>query len=113
MEQAEESWASKGFPGEFSNWSFDNGKLIPGLQCVDVLAWSVYQYGLFVYQKKPMNPFATIAWDDFSKHRDGKWGYIVTVERNNLAKWADLEIADGRSIEKFKLWSEKKKKDRA
>ena len=101
MEQAEESFASKGFPGEFSNWSFQNSKLIPGLQCVDLLAWSVYQYGLFAFQKKPLHPYAQIAWDDFSKYRDGKWGYVVTIAREHLAKWAELEIADGRSIEKI------------
>ncbi len=104
MDQAEESAKETGFAGAYENWSFRRATEIPGLQCVDALAWSVYQYGLLAYCQKPMNAKALDAWNDFTKHNGGKWGFDVTITRQNLKKWVDKEMADGVSIKKFAEW---------
>jgi hypothetical protein len=108
MDQAEEDAASKGRIGEYANWSFRCRTDIPGLQCVDALAWCVYQYGTMVFCKKPLITDAKIAWDDFSTYLGGKWQFDVTVTRENLKKWVEQELADGASMEKFKAWEERK-----
>lgn len=65
MEQAEHLASDMGRHGEFTNYSFRLRKEIPGLQCVDCVAWTTYQYALLAFRKKPLHPFAKIAWDDF------------------------------------------------
>lgn len=108
LEQAEEDAKSEGNPGEFEHWTFRQPKETPALQCVDALAWAVYQYGLLAFCKKPLGDDAQIAWDDFGKYLDGKWGFDVSVTRANLKKWAEGEAADGRSEKKLKEWKESK-----
>jgi hypothetical protein len=108
MDQAEEEAVVRGEAGEFANWSPRRRQDIPGLQCVDVLAWAIYQYGLLAFTKKPLLADAKIAWDDFGKHNGGKWGYDVTITRANLKKWVEKEMASGVSLEKFAAWQEKK-----
>jgi hypothetical protein len=109
MDQAEWVAADKGMEGEFSNWSFRRRQDIPGLQCVDVLAWSVYQYGLLAFTRKPLHQDAKTAWDDFGKYRDGKWGFDITFTRENLKKWADAELANGKSMARFAEWEQARK----
>ena len=103
MDQAEEDC-----PGEFKNWSFRDHTEIPGLQCVDALAWCVYQAGLRTFCGKPLVRDAELAWDHFCAHQGGRWGYDVTVTRESLQKWVDKEMADGTSLNKFKAWRERK-----
>jgi len=108
MDQAEEEAIANGRTGEYANWSFRYRKDIPGLQCVDVLAWCVYQYGLMAYCQRPMINKALIAWDDFTKCKGGKWGFDVTITRAALEKWVALELADGRSTKRFAEWKDRK-----
>ena len=113
LEHAEEIAAANGMAGEFANWSFRRREEIPGLQCVDVVAWSTYQFGLLAFKKKPLPPDAKTAWDDFGKHSGGNWGFDVTITRDDLKKWIDAELADGRSIARFKAREERKKAEHA
>jgi hypothetical protein len=86
-------------PGNFSNWSFRRSIEIPGLQCVDLIAWSTYQYGLFAYNKaESLHPFASVAWKDFKKHNGGRWGYFIWITRDNLKRWVDKEIELRRKV---------------
>jgi hypothetical protein len=108
LEQAEEESAAQGNPGEFEHWAFRRPQEIPALQCADALAWTVYQYGLLGFCKRPLCTDARIAWDDFGGHVNGKWGFDVTITRAALQKWAEGEAADGRSERKLKAWKERK-----
>jgi len=109
MDQAEEDATAKGHIGEYSNWSFRYRKDVPGLQCVDALAWCVYQYGMMAFCNKPLIRDAEIAWADFEKHRGGRWGFDVTVTREHLKEWVEKELADGTSMRKFKAREEQKR----
>jgi hypothetical protein len=112
MEQAEWEAMQLGRDGEFKNFSFRLRRQIPGLQCVDCAAWTTYQFGLLAFRKKPLHPFARIAWDDFcsrNKHNGpDDWFSAVTVTRANLERWIKSEIKEGRSIKRFKEWDAKK-----
>jgi Protein of unknown function (DUF3800) len=108
MDQAEESAKETGHAGAYAHWSFRPATDVPGLQCVDALAWCVYQYGLLVYCQKPMNNKALIAWEDFTKYMGGRWGFDVTITRKSLKEWVDKEMADGISIRKFAAWKVRK-----
>jgi hypothetical protein len=109
MDQAEESAKESGYAGAYEHWSFRRPVEIPGLQCVDALAWCVYQYGLLAYCKKPMTDVALDAWNDFTKSRNGKWGFDVTITREALKKWVDLEMADGKSVKRFAEWKTRRR----
>jgi hypothetical protein len=110
MEQAEWEAVKQGRSGEFTNFGFRYRKDIPGLQCVDCVAWTTYQVGLLAFLKKPMHPLASIAWDDLRSrnepHSSGPhdWLSAATVTRANLQKWIQDEIKDGKSIKRFKEW---------
>jgi len=108
MDQAEEDAAAKGRADEYEHWSFRRRAEVPGLQCVEALAWTVYQYGLLAFYKKPLTRDAQIAWNDFGKDVGGPWGFDVTVARENLKKWIGKESADGISVKRFAAWREKK-----
>ena len=109
LDQAEEDAIVKGRAGEYVNSSFRSRCEFPGLQCTDALAWCVFQYAMMSFCKKPMVRDAQIAWDDFGTYLSGKWGYNVTITRDNLQKWIDAEIADGRSLQKFEAWRQRKR----
>jgi len=108
LDQAETAAVEDGQTGEYSHWSFRRPNELPGLQCVDSLAWCVYQYGLLVYCKKPISDEALNAWEDYTKCKNGTWGFDVTITRENLKKWVDAEMADGKSIKKFAEWKQRK-----
>jgi Protein of unknown function (DUF3800) len=46
MDQAQFFTTERGMGGDFTHYSFRRRKDVPGLQCVDVLGWTCYQYGL-------------------------------------------------------------------
>jgi hypothetical protein len=121
MAQAEYVAAGKGMSGEYLNYSFRQRKEIPGLQCVDYIAWTTYQFGKLVFRQKPLPPFAQIAWDDLcSRNGPGAipgvkkssgpmdWFCAGTVTRNNLEEWIKKELADGNSMKRFKDWEKTK-----
>jgi hypothetical protein len=101
MDEAEEDASEKGLAGEYANWAFGDRRCIPGLQCVDVLAWTSYQFGLQAYRNKPMVADARIAWADFIKCGDGNWLFPIVIKKEHLKKWVASEIADGRSFKRF------------
>jgi hypothetical protein len=67
LEQAEEDAKEEGHAGEFEHWTFRRHEEVPALQCVDALAWTIYQYGMLVFCKKPLCEDAQSAWEDFRK----------------------------------------------
>jgi hypothetical protein len=123
MAQAEHQASEKGMAGEYLNYSFRRRQDIPGLQCVDCIAWTCYQFGLFVFRKRPMPPLAQIVWDDLCS-RNGPsaiagikkssgpldWFCAGAVTRSNLEKFMQKEITDGISIQRFRDWEKTKTK---
>jgi hypothetical protein len=121
MAQAEHVASEKGVAGEYLNYSFRQRKDIPGLQCVDCIAWTCYQFGQFVFRKKPLPPLAQIVWDDLCsrngpgtvagvKHSSGPldWFCAGAVTRSNLEQWIQKELADEKSLNRFREWEKTK-----
>ena len=108
MDQAEQEAKSQGRAGEFEHWTFRRAEELPGLQCVDALAWTVYQAGLLAFEKRPFLPESRLSWDDFQDHFGGRFGLHITVKRENLQAWVTEEVADGRSSSNFIKWQEAK-----
>lgn len=121
MAQAERVASEKGMAGEYVNYSFRQRKEIPGLQCVDAVAWTCYQFGQLIFRKKALHAFAQIAWDDLcSRNGPGTvagikkssgpldWFCAGAVTRSNLEDFIQRELADGRSIQRFKEWEKSK-----
>jgi hypothetical protein len=114
MEQAERVANEFGLVGEYTNYSFRHRKEIPGLQCVDCVAWTCYQYGLLMHRNKPLHPFAEAAWRDFCGHRSSPlktgglmdWFSAATIMRDDLQQWVNDELADGKSLARFKAWEQ-------
>lgn len=121
MAQAEYVASQKGLAEEYTNYSFRKRQEIPGLQCVDSVAWTCYQFGLLTFRKKPLPVLGEIAWDDFCsrngpgsiasvKHSSGPldWFCAAAVTRANLEDWIHRELADGISIQRFRDWEKAK-----
>jgi hypothetical protein len=104
MEQAEE-----GAAGLYAHYSFRPRCEWAALQCADVLAWTCYQAALLAFTKKPLTPLASAMWSDFFEHSNRTWLKAVTVKREHLADWIHQELADGRSIARFRAWEERKR----
>jgi hypothetical protein len=119
MEQAEEmAVLERGVHGDYKNYTFRDRKTLAGLQCADLIAWTNYQIALKAFRKTPLHPFAKIAWDDFARmpsrsipgiHNTVEWNFAITVERPQLQDWINKEVADGRSLTRFREFEEKKK----
>jgi Protein of unknown function (DUF3800) len=62
MAQQEELAEANGTKGEYANYSFRHRQDVPGLQCVDALGWTSYQFALMAFRKTPIHRFAEPAW---------------------------------------------------
>jgi hypothetical protein len=122
MEQAEEQGQrQRDVKGDYTNYHFRSRKLIAGLQCADLVAWTNYQFSLKAYFGKPLNPFASIAWDDFmampASNPPGypeplDWNHSITIKKDHLKDWVKREGADGRFLAYFREWDSRKRSER-
>jgi hypothetical protein len=119
LEQAEEmAILERSVSGEYTNYSFRRRATLAGLQCADLVAWTNYQYALEKFKGTPIPPFAKIAWDAFASMPDRsvpsinkvmEWNFSVAIKRDHLQDWVKQELADGRSLIRFREFEEKKK----
>jgi Protein of unknown function (DUF3800) len=108
MEMAEDMASSNGRPGEYKNFTFGERCDYPGLQCVDVLAWSCYQIALHAFTKKGYHPNAEVAASDFDEHMGGGWMDCITIKREDLEHFITKELDRGTALERFEAWLDKK-----
>lgn len=93
------------FPGRYiGHYSFRNREEHPGLQCVDLLAWSSYQFSLNAFTGSRLHPIAEDTFWDFENHLYKTWLFGVTMTRADLADWARRERSDPRSLAQRKRW---------
>jgi hypothetical protein len=119
MEQAEEqAQKQRNVQGDYTNYHFRSRKLVAGLQCADLAAWTNYQFSLKAFFEKKMHPLARITWDNFaamppSNHAGYPepldWNHSITIKTNHFKEWVEKEVADGRSLELFRDWENRKK----
>jgi hypothetical protein len=89
----------------FSKYGFKRRVDTPGLQCVDAVGWTSYQYGLLNFFHTPLQESAKPSWKHFEGHlAQNGWLQAVTVTKANLEKWVKLETEDGRTMELFRKW---------
>lgn len=111
MDYLDRAAVEDGRPGIFENRSFRHRREIPGLQCVDPVAWTTYQYALWKMHKVPLHQQAEISWKEFGGELgQSGWLKAFTFERAALAEWVRKELADGTDIERFKRWDEERAK---
>jgi hypothetical protein len=110
MEQAQWLTERDGMPGDYSNYTFRKSAGIPGLQCVDAIGWMCYRYALYLFNKTPAHPFALEGWYDLHGHlgEDG-WLVAITLLREKLQKSITKALGDGRAVQFFKEWEERKR----
>ncbi len=108
IDQQQTAADTLGLDREFENYSFRHREDIPGLQCVDVLAWISYQSALLIFRNKPLFPDAKTGLDDFTKHLGGKWRDILFIKRSQLEEWASNPQAVEHTKKWFSEWKEKK-----
>jgi hypothetical protein len=61
-------------PGRFAGHSsFRKRKEVPGLQCVDLIGWTCYRFGLSAHRGPPLTELQSECWQDFSNYRKGDW----------------------------------------
>src|SRR5689334_19241031 len=90
-------------------------KDIPGLQCVDYLAWLAYQMAMDCIQHTDLHPLAKEGLMDLENFYPGrrderpakKWWQVATIRPHDLKIWADSEMASGKSLQRFSEWNQK------
>jgi len=91
----------RGGCNEYTNLDFRERPMLAGLQCVDLLAWTNYNFALHQWMNKPFHPFAQVAWDDFASMPEGsspsidsvmEWNYSVALTRTQLENWAKYAV---------------------
>jgi Protein of unknown function (DUF3800) len=110
MEQAQWLSERRKVPGDYSNYGFRKSTDIPGLQCVDAVAWVSYRYALYVFCKTPLPKFALESWEDFGGPKgESGWLSALTIMRDKLQNTVDMSIKTGKTKEFFKEWEEYKR----
>lgn len=80
--------------GRFSgNWIFGKRRYIPGLQAVDLFAWTCYQKFRQARFGAPIRPIAEELNLDYQEGRDGQWRIVESLSRDGIEKW----VAENRS----------------
>lgn len=111
MEQAQWRADQNEILGNYENYTFRKSSGIPGLQCVDAIAWVSYRYALHIFCKSPLPNMALDAWHDFEGHLGLRgWLYAVTIRRENLQKTIDKTLETGKAKHFFREWDEYKRK---
>lgn len=106
MDYCERAATEQGYAGDYTNYSFLHRKDTVGLQCVDQIAWTCYQFALKALVGTPMNEFAEEAWTDYGGHlASAGWLHAFSFRREALEKWVAAELSDGRSMKRFIDWS--------
>ena len=101
--------------GETVHHDFKKRKELPGLQCVDFLAWLSYQLSLDCIQGKDALPIAIEALKDLENYYpnkrderpDQKWFQVATVRRMELQSWIDNDVPKGEIAGAFDDWNKR------
>jgi hypothetical protein len=72
-------------PGRFAgHYSFRKRKEVPGLQCVDLIGWTCYRFGLNTFGGPPLTELQSECWQDFSKWEKGQWLTSIGQTRQQI-----------------------------
>ena len=111
---------------EYTHLDFRTRASLAGLQCADLLAWTNYNFSLQQWKllKRPLHPFAKLAWDDFAAKPKASspaiakffkggatlidWNNVIVLTRAQLQEWAKEKLGDSR-LKLVKHWHEHRK----
>jgi hypothetical protein len=112
ISQSAEAAKQAGYEGEFNNYSFRQPSLLPGLQCVDFVAWISYRFALHAYFKEELSEEAHTGWKDIATYEKGEWFTGVTIRESQLRKFVEAEQGTGHSANWFAKWKDEDAKQR-
>ncbi len=93
-------------PGRYGNYSFKQRRLNPGLQCVDMLAWTYFQLARFKFHQVPLPSIADEQIAELERDRyKGEWMTGITITKENLTDWVSKEACNEESIALRKKWT--------
>ena len=101
MDQAQYVADRMNLGGVYTNYSFRYSRDIPGLQCVDAVAWVSYQHALLLFRDTPPHEFAQVGWRDFTANG---WLSGRTILRDKLKKSFDQAMSDEKHFQFMKDW---------
>lgn len=106
MQQAEAKAVYHGRAAEYTNFSFRKRKEIPGLQCVDAIAWTCYTQSLSFFYGTPAPKLSADAWRHYGGHLEAQgWLQAFTVTRDQLKDWVKRERTTGnKTMERLAEW---------
>lgn len=105
MDYSERAEREKGRSGEYVGYTFRPSQEIPGLQCVDDVAWVCNRYALYKIEQKDLPQRAKLGWDAYGgESADAGWLRAFTFTRENLRKHVDGIIREGETIKRFQRW---------
>jgi hypothetical protein len=98
--------------GERVYHGFKKRRQVPGLQCVDLIAWLTLQLGMNNFRNKPMEGLAADCIKDFEHYYPAgykrkpneKWFQVATIKRPAMEMWFKAEMKYGKAIPWFKDW---------
>lgn len=100
-----------GHPGEYEgHYGFKKRREIPGLQCADLLAWSCFQMGRFLFENTPVPIRASESLHLFGSRRsDPYWLEMQTNTREQLLEIVARNERDIEGQSRRRAWFEKYK----
>lgn len=76
------------YPGTYAgHYSFRRREEWPGLQCVDLLAWSRLAAARSRFEGTPMHQVAKTTKQEYRRFQDGKWLSALWINKLDLRKW--------------------------
>lgn len=54
-----------------------------------------------------MKQIAIDSWNDYYRYQNSKWLSAMYMTKEQLQTWMNKEMADGRTLERFKVWEAK------
>jgi hypothetical protein len=95
------------YPGNFTgHYSFGKRRGVPGLQAVDLLAWTCFQQGRRARMKQSIHSFAQESWDVYKSRNDGDWCIVQSLSRKGLEDWVKKKYLSPEDI-RIKQFKEK------
>lgn len=111
MDQMQFVSEQNGTYGDYSDPHFRKSVGIPGLQCVDMVAWVSYQFAQLIYKKIELRKLVPEAWREFGGNLGGEgWLRAFTIRREDLEKSIKKAVLDGKAVQFFKDWEKARTK---
>lgn len=105
MEYNHRAAGERAIESDYRHVWFRDKREVPGLQCVDEIAWTCNQYALYRLGVRTYIPKrAKNSWNYYGGGIENGWLKAFTFKRTSLQKWVDETLRDGRTLAQFDRW---------